>query len=61
MPDPLHMPPTRTVAPPNFRSSRATLGTVSVVMIARAAASPDSSLRLAHASPMPDLIASIGR
>ena len=37
------------------------LGTVSVVMIARAAASPSSGASPPHASAMPRLTASIGR
>jgi hypothetical protein len=44
MPEPLHMPPTRTVLPPTSTSSVAVLGTVSVVMIASAAASPACTL-----------------
>jgi hypothetical protein len=61
IPEPLHIPPTRTLAPPISTSSCAVLGTVSVVMIARAASTPALSLSLPHASAMPDLIASMGR
>ena len=61
IPDPLDMPPTRTVVPAMSSSTRAVLGTVSVVMIARAAASPPSGSRFTHASAIPSLIASMGR
>ena len=61
IPEPLHMPPMRTVRPPRSTSAWAVFGTVSVVMIARAAASPDCALRLPHAWAIPGLIASMGR
>src|SRR5229473_6671117 len=46
IPDPLHIPPSRTVLPASSISSFAVLGTVSVVRIARAAAGPPSALSL---------------
>src|SRR5439155_8679796 len=61
MPEPLHIPPILTGTPPRSTSTRAVLGFVSVVMIARAAASPDSALRLSHACEIPDLTAAMGR
>ena len=61
IPDPLHIPPTRTVTPPTSTSTWAVLGRVSVVMIARAADSPPSGLSVSHACAIPGLIASIGR
>ena len=61
IPDPLHIPPTRTSAPPRSSCADASLGTVSVVMMARAAAGPPSTSTRAQASAMPLLTASIGR
>ena len=56
IPEPLAMPPMRTVLPPTRTSTAAALGTRSVVMIARAMASPCAGVRprRAAASRMPD-------
>src|SRR2546426_6025128 len=61
IPDPLHIPPTLTPRPPISISFAAVFGTVSVVMIARAASTPWSGLNEAHAAVIPALTASIGR
>src|SRR2546422_10554696 len=61
IPDPLHIPPTLTPRPPISISFSAVFGTVSVVMIARAASTPWSGLNEAHAAVIPALTASIGR
>jgi len=57
----LHIPPIRTARPSISISVWAVLGTVSVVMIARAASMPWSALSDPQAVAMPVLTASIGR
>jgi hypothetical protein len=61
IPEPLHIPPTRTVTPSRSSSTAWVFGRVSVVMIARAAASPARGTRWLQASAMPRFTASIGR
>src|SRR5260370_36608098 len=61
LPDPWPIPPTLTVRPSISISISAVLGTVSVVIIARAASMPRSGLSEPHAAVMPALTASIGR
>ena len=45
IPEPLAMPPSRTVLPPSSSSTATSFSTVSVVIIARAAAAEPSLLR----------------
>src|SRR2546428_11995546 len=61
IPDPLHIPPTRTVTPPTSTSTWAVLGRVSGVMIAPAAGSPPAGLSVSHACAVPGLIAALRR